>query len=818
MGNHDSDISTSGSRSSWYSLPEESPPPSSTQSQPTLSREATAALTQNLQTLGSHVRAGGEIKASHLRIGKRRTEGQTTYVLKTNNLFKRTISKMRGEAHTDELAAFISNDVQQKAQGVNRSDLEAHPELTAALQRYDQSVTRNQQKVSTPKRSRIPLNVVNSAVTPKAAKVVEVTKSGPHVDTRKDKTDETKQRRFGHVHTVRIYRGDHIDHGTEAFSIFLSTQKERFLNAVGRAFRRLGFRAASFDQYRYKQNMDSPDALIYKSDDHPMAIAEDTIRLAPTDPLPAPTSYWLGHASIMFGVTVRSASDPSRATTLRVITDPVEGDLNAFLYPRMTKIAKEMQELPAPHVYLLSHNHLDHYSHDTINKLVAQQPVMVVPKGDGHRYRELGFEHVQELDWWEGADVTFEQEGHLYNLDITAVPARHWAGQGPCGGHDATFLGYVIGHEQGDVYFAGDTARLSTEEKPTSETETQKEFRKALANMPSADTVLQTALRIEKQIDSITDPQQLSEQLALQDIAQEVYQTRRLAERLQGEANNIRKNIGSNPSSEEGKGRKALALRRAAYLDSQAELALQRAAEGEVASQISHVTALQSLFNIRYNFQPGGPDEVRKDMESTHQASVDSLWMHSKLIFEKFYRRDMAKSEFLDISSRAKTVLMHTMTFKLGNLKLMDTRDSLNKVVSKLEGEDLTTLEAIQAKKNEIDITLNHRAQRKYPEPRHAISKRQREALEKKRAAYVANHRDAVTEEATQLKSYELQVLEELVTLCETMTFVDDEGEPCHLTPPEMARLLRETVIVPKIGSNLALGTPKNDQIDRCIF
>jgi len=68
--------------------------------------------------------------------------------------------------------------------------------------------------------------------------------------------------------------------------------------------------------------------------------------------------------------------------------------------------------------------------------------------------KDLGFgdTNIIELDWWEKKEISFEKNGETFSMQISATPARHWSGQGPCGGHESTFLGYVIqGHEDGDI-------------------------------------------------------------------------------------------------------------------------------------------------------------------------------------------------------------------------------------------------------------------------------------------------------------------------------------------------------------------------------
>lgn len=440
-----------------------------------------------------------------------------------------------------------------------------------------------------------------------------------------DKPEPDCEPRFFKNREVLKYKDDNKDHGKEAVRIFTSTQRERMLSGIGRVIESaagvFGCNVTAFQKYHYRSHGET-DADIYASP------------VSPLGPIGELTSYWMGHATLFLSVPLKS-TDSKEVASFNVITDPVEGDLNALLYPRQTKFAHPIEEMPAPHIYLLSHNHLDHYSKETVSKLFSQQPVMIVPQGDGERYRELakslGFsgDNIHEMNWWDRKKITFTKNSKEYEMTIVATPARHWAGQGPCGGHESTFLGYIIqGHEEGDIYFAGDTARLNDD----------------------------------------------------------------------------------------------------------------------------HVQKLKG-FNIRWNFQPGGPDEVRADMESTHQASVDGLWMHFKTMVENHYTFGIPKTEFLQTVAALKTVYMHTMTYKLGNVHLSDTKDSVRNVLEALESDDEAKI--------------------------------------------------------AELKSYEKQVYDELLAYTTSLVFEDGET----LTNTEIVGLLRETVVVPKIGSRLNLQQPKSEQM-----
>jgi L-ascorbate metabolism protein UlaG (beta-lactamase superfamily) len=405
----------------------------------------------------------------------------------------------------------------------------------------------------------------------------------------------------------------------------------RIVEAVASLF---GVKVTAFQRFHYYSHNETAEQIY----------AEPTTPLSSS--LREPTSFWLGHASLFLSVPLKSKS--GKQASFHVITDPVEGNLNAVLYPRQTKFACPMEKVPAPDIYLLSHNHLDHYSADTVKKLFAQQPLMIVPQGDKARYSKLAAEmgfgdtNIIELDWWNRKEITFEKNGEVFSMQITATPAHHWSGQGPCGGHESTFLGYVIqGHEKGDIYFAGDTARLNED----------------------------------------------------------------------------------------------------------------------------HIQKLRENFNIRWNFQPGGPDEVREDMQSTHQASVDGLWMHFKIMLLNIYKEGMNKGKFLKLSQELKTIFMHTMTYKLGNLHLSDTKDSIEKVLQALKTDEIDSLE---------------------------------------------------------LKSYEKEVYEELCDLSDSLKLTKSYyfffREEDKLSHSELASLLESTVIVPKIGSRIGLRAAKSEQLKSVFF
>lgn len=342
-----------------------------------------------------------------------------------------------------------------------------------------------------------------------------------------------------------------INHGTEAGWIGFWTQLESCASKIGRLVSHVSS-VSWFDRFHYFTNNQDD---IYRHD-------------MPTNDQGEPTSYWIGHATCLINVPMQSSSG---SIPINILTDPIEGDLFPIAYPRMTKEARKVEDCPAVHVMLLTHNHKDHFSPSTVSKLLSQQPVMIVPQGDGKKLTKLGFSHVVEMNWWEKVPIVVQRGIERVVLEITAVPSHHWSNTGITDANRSAFVGYVIHHDQSDIYFAGDTARLSDK----------------------------------------------------------------------------------------------------------------------------HIQMLRNRFHIQSMFMPGGPDEIRKYMESTHQSSADGLKMVFALQIKQLYETQgarVSKEQFLEKAKQFHMLYMHTKTYKLGNLHFDDTDKSVQRVLTALSTQDTKNL------------------------------------------------------------------------------------------------------------------------------
>ena len=145
---------------------------------------------------------------------------------------------------------------------------------------------------------------------------------------------------------------------------------------------------------------------------------------------------WIGHAAFLV-----------QMGGLNILIDP-----NWSLWLKGIKRLKTpgvaLHQLPMIDLVLVTHAHFDHLDRRTLRAIAANQPI-VVPFGVGNLVHDLGFERVQELDYWG----TYKNEG----LEITLTPCHHWGARVLHDQHRG-FGGFVIAHGGRSVFHCGDTA------------------------------------------------------------------------------------------------------------------------------------------------------------------------------------------------------------------------------------------------------------------------------------------------------------------------------------------------------------------------
>ena len=154
---------------------------------------------------------------------------------------------------------------------------------------------------------------------------------------------------------------------------------------------------------------------------------------------------WLGHAAMLV-----------RAGELWVLIDPVlsdtAGPVQGFGPARLTPLPLAPDALPHIDVVLTSHDHFDHLDLGTVRRLAGQAggpPKFFVGRGLAAWFRDHAGAPAQEFDWWDTATVG--------RTTFRFVPAQHNSGRTPFHKNTSLWGGWVIGHEERQLYFPGDT-------------------------------------------------------------------------------------------------------------------------------------------------------------------------------------------------------------------------------------------------------------------------------------------------------------------------------------------------------------------------
>ncbi|MBU6410974.1 MAG: MBL fold metallo-hydrolase, partial [Verrucomicrobia bacterium] len=145
---------------------------------------------------------------------------------------------------------------------------------------------------------------------------------------------------------------------------------------------------------------------------------------------------WIGHASFLV-----------QFTDLNVLIDPNFANW-IFLLKRIKRSGFRIGDLPPIDLVLLTHAHFDHFHKPTLRRL-PHPKIGVMPWGVGDLARNLGFERIIELEWWE----SFSQ----HDWKVTLTPGKHWGARTLRDSHRG-YGGFVLEHQGRKIYHAGDSA------------------------------------------------------------------------------------------------------------------------------------------------------------------------------------------------------------------------------------------------------------------------------------------------------------------------------------------------------------------------
>ena len=143
---------------------------------------------------------------------------------------------------------------------------------------------------------------------------------------------------------------------------------------------------------------------------------------------------------------------------------------------RFTPPPCEIEDLPIVDAVVISHNHYDHLSYPTIQRLQKKFPEahFFAPLGNKKWFEKSGITKVTELDWWESRDVTLEELSQKGNkagsvsvgspdmggngdikATICALPCQHISARTPFDKAKTLWASWSVESGGAKVYFAG---------------------------------------------------------------------------------------------------------------------------------------------------------------------------------------------------------------------------------------------------------------------------------------------------------------------------------------------------------------------------
>ena len=130
-----------------------------------------------------------------------------------------------------------------------------------------------------------------------------------------------------------------------------------------------------------------------------------------------PVIIWFGHSSYFIRINGKN-----------VLVDPVfSGNASPFSFGAKSFAGTDVysaDDFPDIDLLILTHDHYDHLDSKTVLKLKPKIKHIATSLGVGSHLLYWGFEknNFTEFDWWDHKLVAG-------NIDITAVPARHFSGR-----------------------------------------------------------------------------------------------------------------------------------------------------------------------------------------------------------------------------------------------------------------------------------------------------------------------------------------------------------------------------------------------------
>ena len=148
------------------------------------------------------------------------------------------------------------------------------------------------------------------------------------------------------------------------------------------------------------------------------------------------TITWIGHASFLVQIG-----------GLNIVIDPIWTTFGPFMR-RLSAPGLTSDQLPPIDVVLISHGHYDHLQFSSL-KQISGNPLYLVPAGLSRLLKRRGYQHCEELEWW--------QTRQIGDTRISFVPSQHWTRRTLWDTNSSHWGGWVLEGAGDTVYFAGDS-------------------------------------------------------------------------------------------------------------------------------------------------------------------------------------------------------------------------------------------------------------------------------------------------------------------------------------------------------------------------
>ncbi|WP_020603850.1 MBL fold metallo-hydrolase [Spirosoma spitsbergense] len=157
-----------------------------------------------------------------------------------------------------------------------------------------------------------------------------------------------------------------------------------------------------------------------------------------------PSLVWFGHSSYLI-----------KSKGVVILMDPVfSGNASPVSFFGKSFPGTDVygvDDMPAIDLLILSHDHYDHLDYETITKLIPKVKKFYTPLGVGAHIERWGVptDRIVEFDWWERKPVSTD-------VDLTAVPARHFSGRSFTRGK-TLWTAFVLNLHGYRLYLGGDS-------------------------------------------------------------------------------------------------------------------------------------------------------------------------------------------------------------------------------------------------------------------------------------------------------------------------------------------------------------------------